>query len=75
MKFKILILPFRIIQKIFSIIINFILLSIVYFIGIGLTSIIIKSIFKKHFLNIEGNNNWISIKNETKKLDDYERMY
>jgi len=75
MKLKILILPFRMIGKIFSMIINFILLSIVYFIGIGLTSIIAKSIFKKHFLDIKGSNNWINIENKSKKLEDYERMY
>jgi len=67
--------PFKILGKFISFIINFILLAIVYFIGIGLTSIIAKSIFKKHFLDIKGNNNWISIKNESKKIEDHERMY
>ena len=43
---------FKSIGKIIVIIINSILLTIVYFIGVGLTSIIAK-IFKKNFLDLK----------------------
>ena len=59
-------------------IINFILLTIVYFIGVGLTSIFAK-IFSKHFLelNIDKNVNsyWENLNLEKKKKEEYYRQF
>jgi len=58
-------------------IVNFVLLSVVYFIGVGITSIIAK-LFKKGFLNLKKENKksyWTN--NEVKKgeIEDYYRQF
>ena len=61
-----------------TIIINSILLSIVYIIGIGLTSIIAK-IFKKSFLDTkiskEKKSYWSELNLKKKSLDKYYRQF
>lgn len=57
--------------------VNFILLSIVYFISIGIVSLISK-IFGKHFLEIKKQNkksNWHEHKLEKEPLEKYYRTF
>lgn len=59
-----------------ALIINTILLTFVYLIGVGLTSIFAK-IFRKHFLEIKLSKNsyWSDLKLKKKKLEDYYRQF
>lgn len=69
-------------QKLFgetiSSLINFLLLSIIYFIGIGLTFIISK-IFKKEFLSTQIDENsetyWENLNLNKKPLEEYYRQF
>ena len=64
-------------SKVMSSIINFILLSVAYFIGIGVVSMIAK-IFGKHFLDIKTRNrksNWQAHKLEKEPLEKYYRTF
>lgn len=65
------------VANIISSIVNFILLSIVYFIGIGAVSLSAK-LFKKHFLEIKKQNkqsNWHEHKVTKQPLKDYYRTF
>jgi len=65
------------ISKLISGIVNFILLSIVYFIGVGLVSISAK-IFRKHFLELKRQNkssNWDEHKVTKQPLEKYYRTF
>ena len=65
------------IAKVISNIINFILLSIVYFIGIGSVSIVMK-LFGKHFLELKKQNkksNWHEHRVEKQPLEEYYRTF
>ena len=65
------------ISKFMSNIVNFILLSLVYFIGIGSVSIVMK-LFGKHFLEIGKNkkkSNWHAHKLEKEPLENYYRTF
>lgn len=64
------------IGKVISTIINFILLGVVYFIGIGLTSIIAK-LFGKHFLDLKPKkgSNWTEHKITKEPKENYYRMF
>lgn len=65
------------IAKVVSFVVNFALLFIVYFIGIGLTSMVAK-LFGKHFLDIKKQNkksNWIEHKVTKQPLEDYHRTF
>jgi len=65
------------ISKLISGIVNFILLSIVYFIGVGLVSISAK-IFRKHFLELKRQNkssNWHEHKVTKQPLEKYYRTF
>ena len=65
------------ISKVMSNVINFISLSIVYFIGIGSVSIVMK-IFRKHFLELKKQNkksNWHEHKLTKQPLGDYYRTF
>lgn len=57
---------------------NCILLSVVYFFGVGLTSIIAK-IFRKDFLKIKKSKNtktyWISLDLKKKPIEEYYRQF
>ncbi len=57
-------------------IINFLLLSIVYFIGVGLTSITAK-IFGKHFLDTKKKKDsyWINLNLKKKSIEEYYRQF
>jgi len=59
-------------------IVNFILLSIVYFVGVGITSITSK-IFGKHFLDTELNADlstyWKKSSKKKKSIEDYYRQF
>ncbi len=57
-------------------IINFLLLSIVYLIGIGLTSITAK-IFGKHFLDINKKRDsyWHNLKLKNKNIEEYYKPF
>jgi len=60
-----------------SILINSILLSIAYIIGIGLTAIVAK-ITRKSFLDIKKSNKetyWIDLNLKTKKQEEYHRQF
>jgi len=59
-----------------STVINFILLSIVYLIGVGLTSITAK-IFGKHFLDMKKKKNsyWVDLNLKKKSIDKYYRQF
>ncbi len=61
-----------------SIIINSILLTIVYFIGVGLTSIFAK-IFNKHFLDLKPKKNektyWEDLNLTKKSMKEYYRQF
>lgn len=57
--------------------INTILLTIVYFVGIGITSIAGK-IFRKRFLDMDlkgGESFWIEVEEKAKTREDYKRMF
>ncbi len=57
--------------------VNLVLLGLVYFIGIGLTSIIAK-LSKKHFLDLkqEGKDTcWVDVKSDSQDIDDYYKMF
>lgn len=62
--------------KIISTIVNFILLSIVYLVGVGLTSIIAK-LFGNHFLDLKPKkaSNWIEHKITKESIEKYYRMF
>lgn len=64
------------IGKIISSIVNFILLGIVYFVGIGITSIIFK-LFGKHFLDLKNNkaSYWEERNLSKEPIEKYHRMY
>ena len=57
-------------------IINFLLLSIVYLIGVGLTSIVAK-IFSKHFLDMKKKKDsyWHNLKLKNKPIEEYYRQF
>jgi len=77
MKLKKILKPLEFLGKIISSIINFILLSIVYFLGIGLTSIIAK-IFNKKFLDLKKENKktyWEEKEMSDKEFQDYFRQF
>lgn len=59
-----------------TVIINSILLSFVYFIGVGPTSIIAK-LFGKHFLDLKYSKDsyWSDLNLKKKKLEDYYRQF
>lgn len=59
-----------------SIIINFLLLSIVYLMGVGFTSIVAK-IFGKHFLDIKKKKDsyWHDLNLKNKPIEDYYRQF
>ncbi|MBI2564877.1 hypothetical protein HYV79_02705 [Candidatus Woesearchaeota archaeon] len=59
-------------------VINIILLTVVYFISIGLTSLIAKRIFKKTFLAINKESRdsyWINEQSTTKQKNEYYRLF
>lgn len=64
--------------KTISIIINSILLTVVYFFGVGLTSIFAK-IFRKHFLDLKINENiktyWTELNLTKKTREEYFRQF
>ncbi|GEM_PF-3200521 len=65
------------IGKVMSGIVNFILLALVYFVAIGLVSIIMK-IFGKHFLEIKKQNkksNWQDHKVTKEPIEKYYRTF
>ena len=65
------------IAKVISNVINFILLAIVYFIGIGFVAIIAK-LFRKHFLELKKQNkksNWHEHRVEKQPLERYYRTF
>jgi len=59
-------------------VINFILLTIVYFVGVGLTSIFAK-LFGKHFLELKIDKNmesyWSDLNLNKKSIEDYYRQF
>jgi len=61
-----------------STIVNFVLLMIVYFIGVGLTSLLGKT-FKKRFLYLKKEDRkksyWIKVNKKKQKLKNYRRMF
>jgi len=59
-----------------GIIVNSILLSVVYFIGIGITSLLAK-LFKKHFLDTEQKRDtyWNNLNLKKKPLKEYYRQF
>lgn len=60
-----------------AVIVNTILLSLVYFIGMGLTFMFAK-IFKKHFLELEkdkGDTYWSELNLSKKPLQEYYRQF
>ena len=59
-----------------STIINFLLLSIVYLIGVGLNSIVAK-LFSKHFLNMKKKKDsyWLDLNLKKKPNDEYYRQF
>ena len=61
-----------------AVIINTILLSIVYFIGVGLTSIFAK-LFGKHFLDLQVNGGkhtcWFELNLNKKPIQEYYRQF
>ena len=67
---------FKAFSLVISTIINFVLLMIVYFIGVGLTSIIGKS-FKKEFLGIKGGKRtyWKNRKSKKISIKECKRMF
>ena len=64
-------------SKVMNSIVNFVLLSIVYFAGIGVVSVCAK-IFGKHFLELKKNNRksgWHPHKLEKEALEKYYRTF
>ncbi len=63
--------------KVITTIVNSILLTILYFVGIGITSIIGKYIFKKDFLEFNTKKDSYFIKNEesNKTIDEHRRLF
>jgi len=59
-----------------STVINFLLLSIVYLTGVGLTSIVAK-LFSKHFLDMEKKKNsyWCDLNLKNKSIEEYYRQF
>ncbi len=59
-----------------SIIINFLLLSIVYLVGIGLTSIVAK-LFSKHFLDMKKKKDsyWHDLNLKNKSVEEYYKQF
>jgi hypothetical protein len=61
-----------------SMIVNSILLSVVYFVGVGLTAIFAK-LFRKKFLDLKLNKQvktyWKDLNLKKKKIDDYYRTF
>lgn len=58
-------------------VVNFILAFIVYFIGIGITSIIAK-IFRKHFLDLKFKDReiyWVKGRPASKDIEDYYKQF
>lgn len=59
-------------------IINFIMLTFVYFLGVGITSIFAR-IFNKHFLNLEISKEektyWQNYDKRDKKMEEYYRQF
>ena len=77
MKLKKILKPLEFLGKIISSMVNFILLSIVYFLGIGLTSIIAK-IFNKKFLDLKKENKktyWEEKEMSDKEFQDCFRQF
>ena len=77
MKLKKILKPLEFLGKIISSMVNFILLSIVYFLGIGLTSIIAK-VFNKKFLDLKKENKktyWEEKEMSDKEFQDYFRQF
>jgi hypothetical protein len=74
--FKIIFNGLKWISNILTLIINFILLSIVYFIGVGITSLIAK-LFGKIFIKTKNKKSsyWIDLKLKTKNEDSYYRQF
>lgn len=65
------------VAKIISSIVNFILLALVYFLGIGIVSISMR-LFGKHFLELKKKNkssNWHEHKMAKQPLEDYYRTF
>ena len=65
--------------KTISSIVNSFLLVIIYIVGIGLTSIISKLIFKKHFLDIENSDYnksyWSDLNLNKRPIEEYYRQF
>lgn len=56
-------------------IVNFILLSVVYFIGVGIVSLVAK-LAGKHFLDLKSNSSsWIERKLKKRPIREYYRMF
>jgi len=76
MKFKKILKPLEALSKIISSLINFILLSFVYFVGIGLTSVIAKISNKKFLiLKKENKDSYWEDKEVSNKFEDYFRQF
>ena len=59
-------------------VVNAILLTIVYFVSVGSTSIIAKKVFKKNFLQMnihKSGSYWIEEKSSTRPREDYYRQF
>lgn len=66
---------FRNFSHLITDIVNFILLFFVYFIGIGIVSIIGK-LFGKHFMDLKfSSSSWVENKLKTKPLEGYYRLF
>mgnify|MGYP001558381624 CR=1 FL=1 len=80
MQFKEFLLGYKEGQKLFgeniAVIINSILLTFVYILGVGLTSIFAK-IFNKHFLDLTINKEtyWTSLNLSKKPMEEYYRQF
>jgi hypothetical protein len=57
---------------------NFLILTFIYFVGIGLTSIFAK-IFNKHFLDLKIDKNagtyWQNLEQKNEKMEEYYRQF
>ena len=65
------------VSKLISGIVNFVLLSIVYFVGIGVVSVSAK-LFRRHFLELKKQNkksNWHEHKLTKQPLENYYRTF
>lgn len=66
---------FRSFSLLITDIVNFILLSIVYFIGVGIVSIIAKML-GKHFIDLKNNgSSWVARKLKKRPMEEYYRMF